>query len=162
ASVTAERTKPVSTFFKVTVTPGRTPPVPSVTTPDRSKRVMSARTGVARTGRSMRAAMRAFRDSVRSMASPIVADGCGADALDLKNWGGLYGGQPAGVKTGVSWAPRMAERYELIWPGKAAACRAARTPVAARLQPWRAESLNWRAAAHTVIEGENLDALKLL
>ena len=38
-----ERLNPVSAFFSVTVTPGSTPPVPSVTVPDRSNRVMSAR-----------------------------------------------------------------------------------------------------------------------
>lgn len=54
------------------------------------------------------------------------------------------------------------ERFELSWPGKAAAKAAADLEVQAELCPAPEESVNWPQARHRFIEGENLDALKLL
>ena len=55
-----------------------------------------------------------------------------------------------------------AERYQLDWPGRRAAELAASAPVEATLRPARAESAGFDTARHLVIEGDNLDALKLL
>jgi hypothetical protein len=63
-----ERLKPVSAFFSVTVTPGNTPPVASVTVPDRSNRVMSALTPAGNASTEAKKAARTNRDNVRIMA----------------------------------------------------------------------------------------------
>jgi adenine-specific DNA-methyltransferase len=54
------------------------------------------------------------------------------------------------------------ERYQLDWPGKRAALFAANAPVAKTLRPVREESADFDTAPHLFIEGDNLDALKLL
>jgi adenine-specific DNA-methyltransferase len=54
------------------------------------------------------------------------------------------------------------ERYQMDWPGKRAAAFAANAPIAKTLRPVRAESVNFDTASHLFIEGDNLDALKLL
>ena len=55
-----------------------------------------------------------------------------------------------------------AERYELTWPGKADACREIQKTAAVGLIPERAGSVNFDAAANILLEGDNLDALRLL
>ena len=55
-----------------------------------------------------------------------------------------------------------AERYELTWPGKADARREIQKTAAVGLMPDRAGSVNFDAAANILLEGENLDALRLL
>nr|WP_298992772.1 site-specific DNA-methyltransferase [uncultured Pseudokineococcus sp.] len=54
------------------------------------------------------------------------------------------------------------ERYQLDWPGKRAAAFAANTPTAKTLRPIRAESVDFDTTENLFIEGDNLDALKLL
>lgn len=54
------------------------------------------------------------------------------------------------------------ERYHLNWPGKKEALMAANTPIAKTLRPCREESLEFDTTKNLFIEGENLDALKLL
>jgi adenine-specific DNA-methyltransferase len=54
------------------------------------------------------------------------------------------------------------ERYHLDWPGKKQALLAANAPVAKTLRPCREESVNFDATKNVFIEGDNLDALKLL
>lgn len=54
------------------------------------------------------------------------------------------------------------ERYQLDWPGKRAAAFAANTPIAKTLRPVRNESVDFDTTANLFIEGDNLDALKLL
>ena len=54
------------------------------------------------------------------------------------------------------------ERYHLDWPGKREATVLANAPVAKTLRPCREESVNFETTRHLFIEGENLDALKLL
>ncbi|WP_298746355.1 site-specific DNA-methyltransferase [uncultured Serinicoccus sp.] len=54
------------------------------------------------------------------------------------------------------------ERYQLDWPGKRAAAFAANAPIAKTLRPVRAESVNFDLTKNLFIEGDNLDALKLL
>jgi adenine-specific DNA-methyltransferase len=54
------------------------------------------------------------------------------------------------------------ERYQLDWPGKRAAAFAANAPIAKTLRPVREESVDFDTTKNLVIEGDNLDALKLL
>ncbi|MEC9268733.1 MAG: site-specific DNA-methyltransferase [Pseudomonadota bacterium] len=54
------------------------------------------------------------------------------------------------------------ERYHLNWPGKREALLAANAPIAKTLCPCRAESVNFDGTRNLFIEGENLEALKLL
>ena len=54
------------------------------------------------------------------------------------------------------------ERYHLDWPGKRKALLAANAPIAKTLRPCRDESVDFDATQNLFIEGDNLDALKLL
>jgi adenine-specific DNA-methyltransferase len=54
------------------------------------------------------------------------------------------------------------ERYQLNWPGKREALLIANTPVAKTLRPCREESVDFDNTKNLFIEGDNLDALKLL
>ena len=54
------------------------------------------------------------------------------------------------------------ERYQLDWPGKRAAAFAANAPVAKTLRPVREQSVDFDTTKNLFIEGDNLDALKLL
>lgn len=54
------------------------------------------------------------------------------------------------------------ERYHLNWPGKREALLTANAPIAKTLRPCRDESVNFDTTQNLFIEGDNLDALKLL
>ena len=54
------------------------------------------------------------------------------------------------------------ERYHLDWPGKREAILAANAPIAKTLRPCREESVDFDTTKNLFIEGDNLDALKLL
>ncbi|GAA4390265.1 site-specific DNA-methyltransferase [Ornithinibacter aureus] len=54
------------------------------------------------------------------------------------------------------------ERYQLDWPGKRAAAFAANAPIAKTLRPVREESVDFNSTKNLFIEGDNLEALKLL
>ena len=54
------------------------------------------------------------------------------------------------------------ERYHLNWPAKREALLAANAPIAKTLRPARDESVNFDATQNLFIEGDNLEALKLL
>lgn len=54
------------------------------------------------------------------------------------------------------------ERYQLNWPGKREALLTANAPIAKTLRPCREESVDFDATQNLFIEGDNLDALKLL
>jgi adenine-specific DNA-methyltransferase len=54
------------------------------------------------------------------------------------------------------------ERYHLNWPGKREALLAANSPIAKTLRPVRDESVDFDTTKNLFIEGDNLDALKLL
>ncbi len=54
------------------------------------------------------------------------------------------------------------ERYALTWAGKSAAYKVLQTPSTATLRPERDKSVNFDAAQHVFIEGENLEVLKVL
>jgi adenine-specific DNA-methyltransferase len=54
------------------------------------------------------------------------------------------------------------ERYRLDWPGKREALLTANTPIAKTLRPVPEESVNFDTTQNVFIEGDNLDALKIL
>lgn len=54
------------------------------------------------------------------------------------------------------------ERYHLNWPGKREALLNANAPIAKTLRPCREESVDFDTTRNLFIEGDNLDALKLL
>lgn len=54
------------------------------------------------------------------------------------------------------------ERYQLNWPGKREALFAANAPIAKTLRPARQESVDFDSTKNLFIEGDNLEALKLL
>jgi len=54
------------------------------------------------------------------------------------------------------------ERYQLTWPGKAESLVTANTPINKTLRPYRDESKDFDKTENLFIEGDNLDALKLL
>ncbi|WP_449257977.1 site-specific DNA-methyltransferase [Chlorobium limicola] len=54
------------------------------------------------------------------------------------------------------------ERYHLDWPGKREALLTANAPIAKTLRPYREESVDFDTTKNLFIEGDNLDALKLL
>ncbi|WP_225934317.1 hypothetical protein [Cupriavidus sp. EM10] len=54
------------------------------------------------------------------------------------------------------------ERYHLNWPGKREALLTANAPIAKTLRPSPEESVDFETTKNLFIEGDNLDALKLL
>ncbi len=54
------------------------------------------------------------------------------------------------------------ERYHLNWPGKREALLTANAPIAKTLRPARDESVDFDTTKNLFIEGDNMDALKLL
>jgi adenine-specific DNA-methyltransferase len=54
------------------------------------------------------------------------------------------------------------ERYRLDWPGKRQALLAANRPIDKTLRPMRGDSVDFDTTRNLFIEGDNLDALKLL
>ncbi|MGE9271477.1 MAG: site-specific DNA-methyltransferase, partial [Verrucomicrobiales bacterium] len=54
------------------------------------------------------------------------------------------------------------ERYRLDWPGKREALATANAPIAKTLRPCREESADFDTTKNLYIEGDNLEALKLL
>ncbi len=56
----------------------------------------------------------------------------------------------------------MRERYHLNWPGKAASLIEANTSLEKTVRPSEADSLNFQSTKNLFIEGDNLEALKLI
>jgi len=54
------------------------------------------------------------------------------------------------------------ERYGLSWPGKREATRLAQRPSTGTLDPLHGESVGWAGTRNAVVEGDNLEVLKLL
>lgn len=54
------------------------------------------------------------------------------------------------------------ERYHMNWPGKRESLLAANAPIAKALRPSREESVDFDTTKNLYLEGDNLDALKLL
>ena len=54
------------------------------------------------------------------------------------------------------------ERFGLFWPGKTQAITAAQTPTTATLAPDHENSVDWENTQNVVIEGDNLEVMKIL
>jgi adenine-specific DNA-methyltransferase len=54
------------------------------------------------------------------------------------------------------------ERFGLTWPGKSRALKAAQAPTTATLVPDREASKDWETTQNVLIEGDNLEVLKIL
>jgi len=54
------------------------------------------------------------------------------------------------------------ERYQLTWPGKKEAMLLANMPINKTLRPVKKESVDWETTGNIYIEGDNLEALKIL
>ena len=54
------------------------------------------------------------------------------------------------------------ERYGMNWPGKAECMRTIQAPSMGTLLPCPEESVNWDTTENLIIEGDNLEVLKLL
>jgi len=63
---------------------------------------------------------------------------------------------------GEEASAESSERYTLDWAGKADAYKVLQTPSSATLRPERGQSVDFDAAQHVFIEGENLEVLKVL
>lgn len=59
-------------------------------------------------------------------------------------------------------AADSSERFGLFWPGKRRAQRAAQEPTTATLRPEKGDSKDWGTTKNVFIEGDNLEALKVL
>ena len=54
------------------------------------------------------------------------------------------------------------ERYQFTWPGKAKARLEARTPTAKTMRPCPEKSVDWDTTQNLYVEGDNLEALKIM
>ena len=54
------------------------------------------------------------------------------------------------------------ERYQFTWPGKAKARLEARTPTSKTMRPCPEKSVDWDTTQNLCIEGDNLEALKIM
>lgn len=64
------------------------------------------------------------------------------------------------LSTSIVEGPR--ERYHIDWPGKRNAMLSANSPIAKTLRPCPSESVDFHTTKNLFIEGDNLDALKVL
>jgi adenine-specific DNA-methyltransferase len=60
------------------------------------------------------------------------------------------------------WVDPGPERFGLTWPGKAECMRVIQEPSLGTLAPMQEESVDWDTTQNVIIEGENLEVLKLL
>lgn len=60
------------------------------------------------------------------------------------------------------WVDTDKERFGLTWPGKADCMRVIQEPSIGTLVPMPEESIDWDTTQNVIIEGENLEVLKLL
>ena len=60
------------------------------------------------------------------------------------------------------WVDPGKERFGLTWPGKADLMRVIQQPSVGTLRPMPEESVDWDTTQNLIIEGDNLEVLKLL
>jgi adenine-specific DNA-methyltransferase len=88
------------------------------------------------------------RAALRSLFPDVFQE----DKVDLKALGRELG----------DWAETGPERFGLTWPGKTECMRVIQEPSIGTLVPRREESVNFDSTQNVIIEGENLEVLKLL
>jgi len=89
------------------------------------------------------------REKLRQLFPEVITEGGKVDFERLKTTLGEI------VDTGK-------ERYGMNWPGKAECFRTIQAPSRATLRPCREESVNFDNSENLIIEGDNLEVLKLL
>jgi adenine-specific DNA-methyltransferase len=62
----------------------------------------------------------------------------------------------------ADWVDPGPERFGLTWPGKAECMRVIQEPSIGTLMPMRNESADWDTTQNVIIEGDNLEVLKLM
>ena len=82
----------------------------------------------------------------------IITEGDGQKKIDFEALKEVLG----------EYAEENEERYNFTWNGKSRARRLAQTPSAGTLRPCKEESVDWDNTQNVFIEGDNLEALKLL
>ena len=87
----------------------------------------------------------------------VVTEGASGPAVDVEALKDLVGEKP--VEEGTAGG---SPRFGLHWHGKADARRLALTPSAGTLRPAVEESVDWDTTQNLMIEGDNLEVLKLL
>ena len=88
-----------------------------------------------------------------SVATEVVGDdGVTHRAVDLDALRELVGDAAEGAR----------ERYQFTWPGKREAKAEAYRPIDKTMRPEKEKSVDWDATRNLYIEGDNLEALKLL
>ncbi|WP_175953657.1 site-specific DNA-methyltransferase [Schaalia sp. Marseille-Q2122] len=90
----------------------------------------------------------ALAAQIAAIAPEVIADG----TIDCEKLRALLDDDAAGPM----------ERFGLVWPGKREAQRLAQTPTTATLEPDRESSRDWDTTQNVVIEGDNLEVLKVL
>lgn len=90
---------------------------------------------------------------LRALFPELATEGPGGVAIDVDVLRALIG--DAAVVAGE-------EKYGLNWHGKRAARQLALTPSSATLRPCREDSVDWDSTRNLMIEGDNLEVLKLL
>lgn len=66
------------------------------------------------------------------------------------------------LRASLGEAIDVPERFGLSWPGKSDCLRVVQEPSVGTLHPMPDESVNWDTTQNVIIEGENLETLKLL
>lgn len=92
-------------------------------------------------------------DKLRGIFPELIVEGVGGAVIDIDLLKQLVG------EASVSGAE---ERYGLSWHGKRKARQIALTPSTGTLLPTPYESVNWDTTKNLMIEGDNLEVLKLL
>lgn len=97
-------------------------------------------------------------DKLAQLFPNCVAEACGADGVVKRSID--FDQLRQELSTSIVEGPQ--ERYQLNWPGKREALLTANAPIAKTLRPCREESVDFDTTKNLFIEGDNLDALKLL
>jgi adenine-specific DNA-methyltransferase len=91
--------------------------------------------------------------ALRNIFPELITEGSSGAVLDIDVLKTLLGDQT------VTDAD---EKYGLSWPGKRQARQLSLTPPIGTLRPCQADSVDWETTENLVIEGDNLETLKLL
>lgn len=93
-----------------------------------------------------------FKTELAKQLEELVPEAIADGKVDVTKLKELLDGDAAGES----------ERFGLFWPGKLNAIRAAQTPTTATLKPAPELSKDWDTTGNVFIEGDNLEALKIL
>jgi adenine-specific DNA-methyltransferase len=92
------------------------------------------------------------RDELRRILAATFPEAVSEDNIDFDQLKRVLG----------EWVEPDRERFGLNWPGKAGCMKVIQAPSVGTLTPFPEESVEWDATQNLFIEGDNLEALKLL